>query len=122
MSESNWQHVLPPTDAGKQKVTTKTVGVSAVDFTWVSDMGADAPEGTCYIVLEAKGDAIYIRFNDSGTTGTTATNGIIIEAGKKESFYVDPVSHSSIDCISDSAGSTLKLYVSSGMEYRRDQT
>jgi hypothetical protein len=48
------------------------------------------PKGKVWLEVEAWGNDCYIRFSRTASTGTTATNGLLLKVGLPRSFYVDP--------------------------------
>lgn len=121
-AEHLWGFVFPPTvasvDAAHQVLKYDTTG-AASSADWVNDLGSAAPQGKCFVTLEAVGFDAYVRFRPTSTADTTVDNGLLIKAGVPGvSFYVDPINHAYIDVIAAGAGD-LKVYVSSPIGERR---
>lgn len=123
--ESLFYYVCPPSDAtvdAKHQVKTAATSGAASNYDWVTGLGTAAPEGSCWLVLEASANDCYVRFKPTtSAAATTITNGLVIKAGQPgRSFYVDPVVHKVIDVIAAGVG-TLQVQVSSPIGNRRNQ-
>lgn len=109
--------IEPPEDATVSPggaVITNATGAAAANFTWVANLGANAPNGACFVTLEASTTDCWVRFKPTATAAaTTTTNGLIVKAGQPgRPFWVNPSRHGVIDVISTGVGS-IQLHVSS---------
>ena len=114
---NTYAYVHPPTvstvDAVHQLLSYATTNANSISAPWVTDLSTNAPAYKCFVTVEAKGSDAYVRFRDSATTNTTATNGLLIKADQPgQSFYVDPIKHGFLDAIGSAVG-TVRIYVSS---------
>jgi hypothetical protein len=110
---------IPPKTSGTHIVQSNPVDAAAEAFDWVTPLGTAAPQGTCWLTLEALAQDIYVRFGATSTTGTTSSNGRLIKAGSPGvSFFVSPTKDKFIDHIAAAAGGTLKIQVSSPIAER----
>lgn len=110
---------LPPTvaaDDPEHQVLSDVTGAGAASFDWYAQLvAADAePDGKVFVTVEAVTTDAFIRFSETASTGTTASNGLLIKAGSPGTkFYVKPWVHQYIDHIAPAGAGVLKLYVSS---------
>lgn len=66
--------------------------------------GLKPPQGKCWIELEAVGFSVYVRFCQTGLTGTTANNGAVIPVGGYRRFYIDPTKDLFLDHLATGVG------------------
>ncbi len=122
LAEKLWYINMPPTVDGPQQVLSDTTGAAAVSFDWYDQLvtAEVAPKGKCFLLVEAVTEDVYLRFGDSATTGTDATNGILVVAGSPGTkFYVNPIDHAYIDHIAPGGAGVLKVQVCSPIGERR---
>ena len=106
---------LPPrasaTDPAQQVFSMSTSGSAASGDLWggySSDAGGlKAPQGKCWIELEATANTAYVRFCRTALTATTVATGAAVVVGQPRRFYVDPTKDKYLDVIAAGSG-TLK--------------
>lgn len=106
--------VYPPRDTGKQLVQSVATGVAAADVNIWTGLGADAPTGKVYLMLEAVGFDCYVKFKTlDDAADATSSNAMLVKAGQPGiAFWVDFSIDKYIDFIGTGVG-VLKWYVSS---------
>lgn len=113
---------LPPRVSGDQIVQSAATAAAAVSSNlWSGYTGGIPPAGKVWVVLEATGFDVFVRFSATNTTGTTAANGRICKVGVPQLFFIEPnVKDLFLDHISPGGVGTIKWHVCSqiGDRYR----
>lgn len=121
-------NVVPPRvssiDAAHQVLSTAT-STSAANYDWYTALGADAPKGSVFLLLEASTKDVYVRFkpgpptvSSAAAAGTTVVNGLLIKADQPgRVFHVNPLTDGVIDAIATGVG-TLQVQVCSPIGFR----
>ncbi len=103
-AEDLFFYICPPTVStvdGAHQVLTVATGASAANYDWFNILGANAPKGSVFLLLEASTKDVYVRFKQgvpetAAAAGTTAVNGLLVKADQPgRVFYVNPVIHPS---------------------------
>jgi hypothetical protein len=105
---------LPPrVGPSAQQVLSVATGLAAVSSAVFTPLAAaDRPSGKVMVTFEAVGFGVYIRLGTTVTTGTTAANGLGINAGEKVTLWLSTERDVFVDVLALGVG-TLKWYVAS---------
>lgn len=126
-------NIRPPTVSTyepRHQVLSAVSGAAAANYDWNAALVAAnaAPEGSVMVRVEASSRDTFIRFKPTAThtalaaAGTTATNGLLIKADQPgQTFYVNPLSHGTIDFIAPAGAGTIQIQVSSPIGTRNSQ-
>lgn len=121
-SQDAFFRILPPSNvAGPNQVQSVATGAAAGVAVFTSLADADEPKGKVMVCFEAVTSDCYVRFGPATSSGTTASNGLIVKAGQPgRVFYLEPTSHAFMDVFAAAAG-TLKWQVCSPIGERTRQ-
>lgn len=103
---------FPPRDAGNQIMKSGNTSTSAANVAIFTGM-TTPPTRKCWVTVEALTEDLYLRCKATNSAAaTTSSTGILIKAGEKADFWLNPTVDVYFDHVAAGSGK-IKWYVSS---------
>ncbi len=98
--------IVPPSNAaGPNQVQSNATGAAAGVALFTGLAAANRPVGKVFVCFEAVTEDCFVRFGPATSSGTTASNGLIVKAGQPgRVFWMDPTRHAFMDVFAGAAG------------------